>query len=82
MGQIIGYSKFKSKKGADCCVLRVMVPCGLRDNEYGRYGHTIQEVFVPDEMHSQITEEVILREVTVDYEFYNGKAYPRSIVIE
>lgn len=82
MGQIIGYSKFKSKKGNDCCVLRILVEATERDNQYGHFGHIVQEVFVPEAQHKEISDSVVGKNATVNYTYYNGRGYVDSIIIK
>lgn len=82
MGQIIGYSKFKSKTGKDCCVVLNMIPCTPRDNEFGRGGNKVEEVFVPENQHSQINDKVIGHEIEVLRDFYNGRVYVNGVVIK
>lgn len=82
MGQIVGFSKFKSKKGSDCCIIKVLTPATERDNQFGHFGHVLNEIFVPDRQHGDITEDVIGHEVTVNYDYYNGKGFVNSISIQ
>lgn len=82
MGQIIGYSKFQSKKGTDCCVIRVMSPAGERDNKFGHFGNIVQEIFVPDDQHNVINDKVIGKNCVINYTYYNGRGYVDNIVFE
>lgn len=80
MGKVIGYSKFMSKKGTDCCVVRVLFPATDRDNQFGTFGEVVQEIFVPDAQHAEVTEKVIGKSCTVNYNYYNGRGYVDSII--
>lgn len=59
MGKILGYKKFKSKAGVDCCVVNIVVSLSERDKKYGYVGERCIEKFIPDEYHSLFTPDVI-----------------------
>ena len=78
---IIGYRKFKSKKGFDCCLISVMSLCCDRDLRYGACGYKVQDVFVPEAQHNLIVPDVVGKPVVIHYEINGGNAYVRSIEI-
>lgn len=80
--QIYGFSKFKSKKGNDTCLLHCLKPASERDNQWGHWGNVTQDLFVPDNMYNQIDGTVIGKEAFPSYELYNGKAYLSSLEIK
>ena len=59
MGRILGYKKFKSKAGSDCCIVNIVVSPSTRDVKFGYVGEKCIEKFIPDEYHSLFTPDVI-----------------------
>lgn len=59
MGKILGYKKFKSKAGVECCIVNIIVSSSGRDKKFGYVGEKCIEKFIPDEFHSLFTPEVI-----------------------
>lgn len=76
---IVGYRKFKSKKGTPCCLITIMSMCTDRDIRYGANGYKVQDEFVPDAQHDIINSDVIGKNVRINYEINGGKAYVKSI---
>lgn len=56
---LIGYRKFKSKKGSDCCIVNFVHDFSSFDISHGAYGQTVEEVFLPEDCHGSITPAVI-----------------------
>ena len=58
MGRILGYKKFKSKAGENCCIAYIVVSSKTYE-KYGYFGERCIEKFIPVEYHSLFTPDVI-----------------------
>lgn len=65
MGKILGYKKFKSKAGADCCIVDIVVSPSARDKKFGYVGERCIEKFIPDEYHSLFNPGVIGKNIEI-----------------
>lgn len=69
----VGYSKFTSKKGTPCCIINVVFPCSESDVSFGHVGSRVDQIFVPQSLHSKITPDIVNKEVTFDYVSVGGQ---------
>lgn len=56
---VLGFRKFKSKKGTDCCVLQVQKEFSDLEIKYGAVGTKAVDVWVPVTLQSIVTKDCI-----------------------
>lgn len=78
---VIGYRKFKSKNGVNCCIVGFVTAFNDRDLRFGAKGYKYQEQFVPDSYHDLFNADVIGKNIRVNYEINGERAYVKSIDI-
>ena len=79
---IVGYKKFKSKKGTDCNVLVLTTDFTPAENARGSFGKGVQEVFLTDELAEKITPESIGKQCELSYSIgAGGRAYLDDVTI-
>jgi hypothetical protein len=66
--EIIGYSKFTSKKGTDCLICKIAVTPSESDLKFGHVGMKVEEVFVPAECFGLFSPAVIGKTLKRQYE--------------
>lgn len=79
---IIGYRKFKSKKGEEFCIVQASEPYSKREEQYGAYGDKVEDVFIPKDYHNLIDEFCIGKKLALTYTIQGGKAYIDSVEIK
>lgn len=72
---LVGFKRFKSKKGNDLCVASVSTPFSPADNARGCYGDDVQSVFLPDNLIDYLQPEDVGKKVQLSYNIANGRAY-------
>lgn len=72
---LLGYRRFKSKAGRDCCMMNISTPCTERDNQRGAYGVNVENVFVPDDYYNYLEPGDVGKPITLNYDIVNGRAY-------
>ena len=75
----IGFRAFKAKSGKPCTMITILKQCSERDNNFGAFGYTVQDIFVPDSQVSAINNACIGKRVNLSYDIMGTKAYVRSI---
>jgi len=65
---LIGYSRFTSKKGADCLIARVLVKCSPTRVAFGHSGYEVQELFMPEHLFAKFNVSVIGKVMDVKYD--------------
>lgn len=78
---LIGFKRFTSKKNIPTCIATVCTKCDASDNERGAFGCSAEDVFLPSEMYSYLEIEDIGREVTLNYNVINGRAYINDFIV-
>lgn len=79
---VVGYRKFKSKKGVDCNVLVLTTPFTPAENARGSHGMGAQEVFLTDDIAARITPDCIGKQVQTTYSIgVGGRAYLDDVQI-
>lgn len=76
---LVGIKRFKSKKGNEVCVLSIMRPYTVEENDRGSYGSEIRTEFAPQEQINSFKADDIGKEVEFKYDF---NAYGRPTVSE
>lgn len=57
--EILGFKRFKSKKGTDCCVIQLVRDFSANEFASGSVGRGVEEVFLPTELsHLAVPENV------------------------
>ncbi|MCM1185003.1 MAG: hypothetical protein NC251_13455 [Lachnoclostridium sp.] len=74
-GKLVGFKRFKSKKGNDLCLANIETPFSPSDIARGCVGSDVQGVFVPDDQYDLLTEKDIGKTVELVYSINNGRAY-------
>lgn len=78
MYTILGFSKFKSKKGFDCCVMQLSRDFSSRELLAGSVGQKVEEVFLNDDIIDIFDVNNIGKSCDV---FYNRNGYVSDIVL-
>lgn len=73
--QILGFRDFTSKKGRNLTVVTVGSDCTPADNEQGKYGIKVTDMFLPDDRVGSLTPECLGMEFLPEYEI-NGFGKP------
>lgn len=76
---LVGIKRFKSKKGNEVCVLSIMRPYTVEENDRGSYGSEIRTEFAPQEQINSFKADDIGKEIELKYDF---NAYGRPTVSE
>lgn len=75
MCKLVGYKKFKSKSGRECCVASVVTPYNQRSLDNGCVGSKVEDVFLPDNCMNLLQPSDIGCDLNMIYECSNGRAY-------
>lgn len=81
MKKLVGFKKFKSKNGNDLCVACLVGDFTARDIQNGSFGSNVEQVFLPDTQFNYLTSKDIGKEVELNYDVVNGRAYLSEIVV-
>lgn len=81
-GKLLGYKRFKSKAGKECCVAVVVSEYSQRDMERGCVGSGANEIFLPEEQYNYLTAKDIGKPVKLTYEISNGRAYLQEFAVQ
>lgn len=75
MRKLVGYRRFISGKGRDCCVASVLVDATERDKNAGQVGQKTEDVFIPSDQLDLLKPSDIGKELVCDYDLSNGRAF-------
>ena len=78
---IIGYRKFRSKAGKDCCIVTIVREGTPNDVAHGLVGMVAEEVFIPENCHSLINESVLDKQLIMEHSVVGNRAYLKNIEI-
>lgn len=82
MTKLIGYRKFRSNKnGKDYCVATVIREATAREIGLGAVGQVTDDVFMPENKVDFLRAADIGKEIFLDYELANGRAYLNDVKI-
>lgn len=73
--KIVGYKRFKSKKGQDLCIATVVSPYSQRDLDRGCVGSRSEDVFLPDSLVNMLEPKHIDKNVEISYDIVGGRVY-------
>ena len=79
---LVGYHKFTSKKGKDFCVASVVKDLSPRDQAFGYIGQKTEEIFMPDDQLNMLKPEDIGKELILDYDMSDGRAFLISVTVK
>lgn len=79
---LVGFKRFKSKTGVDCCVMYLVTAPTERERQSGVVGDRVQEVFCPSEQVNLLTANDIGKDVELNYSISNGKAFLTGITVK
>lgn len=83
MPKLLGYRKFASKKdGKNYCVATVVSDITPRDKENGFVGQKTEELFMPEDLVDYLKPEHIGKDVYVDYNISNGRAFITNVTVK
>lgn len=80
--RLLGYKKFKSKYGKDCCVAIVSTDFSQYEKDHGCIGTTAKEIFLPDEQYNYLTPKDIGKLVETAYEVNGNRAYLQYFAVK
>lgn len=78
---LVGFKKFKSKKGVDTCLAKVASPFSPADISKGACGSDVQDVWLYDDLYDVLQPEDVGKEVKIDYNIFNGRAFIANITV-
>lgn len=79
---LVGFKRFKSKKGSPLCVALVARKFTAQENDRGSFGCDMDSVFVPSEQYDYLEVSDIGKPVDLQYDIVSGRAYLRSITVD
>ena len=79
MSKLVGFKRFKSKKGDDFCVANVVSDYSV--NAVGCFGQKVEEIFLPDDLYDYLQPEHIGKEIRLDYEINGNRAYLKGVKV-
>lgn len=68
---VLGYSKFVSSKGNNCCFLFVTYPPA--PSERSVVGIKAEQVFIPEDVAVKVVPDLINKEIVISYRLVAGK---------
>lgn len=82
MVKLVGYKRFTSKKGTECCVASIVKDMSAREKENGAVGQSVDEIFLPPEQINLLKPTDIGKELLLDYELSAGRAYLVNVSVK
>lgn len=68
VNEIIGYSRFISKKNVDTLIVDVVMKATDFNRRYGRVGNICEQVFIPEALFDKFDESVVGKILEVKYD--------------
>lgn len=81
MAKLLGYSNGTSKKGAPFTIMYLEKEFSARDKENGAVGTKVTQEFLPQSQVGLLQPSHIGKEVSLDYDISDGRAYLVSVGI-
>lgn len=78
---LVGFKRFKSKKGNPLCIAIISREFTAQENERGSFGCDLESVYVPSEQYDYLGIADIGKPVTTQYDIIGGHAYLRHIEV-
>ena len=79
MSTLVGYSRFKSKKGVDYCVANVVTD--YSSNAAGSVGQKVEQIFMPDALYDYLQPQHVGKEIKFEYEISGNRAYLTGVKV-
>lgn len=79
---IIGYRKFKSKKGEAFCIVQASAPYSDKELAHGACGFKCEDIFIPLEHHDKISPSCLDRTLVLTYTIQSGRAFIADVAIK
>lgn len=80
--KILGFRKFTSKEGKNCCIVTVLAPYTDREVTHGARGTKAEEVWIPEDYQSAIQDNAVGKMLVVGYSIVGGRAYINSVAVK
>ncbi len=80
--KILGYRKFNSKTGKPFCILQTVSPFTDRELEHGACGSKIEEVWLPENLHSLVNPQIVGKTAHFSYTIQGNKAYIQDVAFK
>lgn len=80
-GTLVGFKRFISKKGSECCVANIVTQYTPAENERGSVGSGVSEVFLPNNQLDMLTPGDVGKKVRLYYSIVAGRAYLDSLEV-
>ena len=78
---LVGYKRFTSQKGEQCCVMAVVREASEADKNKGYVGSKVEEIFCPKEQIDLLQPQHVGKPITINYDISGGRAYVDSITL-
>ncbi len=78
--KLVGFKRFKSKKGNECCVLSIEKPYTPAEQARGCHGSSVDNIFAPEDKIDAFTEKDLGKEVDLLYSIEYGRAVLYDVV--
>ena len=66
--EIIGYSRFISKKNEETLIVDVMMEASDFNRRYGRVGNVCEQIFMPSHLFDKFDESVVGKVIDIKYD--------------
>lgn len=73
-GEIIGYSRFKSKKGNEVMYANIAVNLTERDRNFGHVGMRVEQVWIPSSCFHKFNDSVVGKILNAKYDGFGQHA--------
>lgn len=80
--KILGYRQFNSKTGKPYCILQTTYPFTDRELEHGACGNKIEEVWLPENLHSLVNPQIVGKMAHFTYTIQGNKAYIQDVTFK
>ena len=83
MTKLLGYKKITSKKsGKQFCVASIASDPTPRDKEQGLVGQKVEDIFLPEDQLDLLRPSDIGKELIVDYQISQGRAFIVNVTVK
>lgn len=82
MVKLVGYKKFTSRAGRDCCVASIVRPFSERDKTFGAVGEKAEEIFMPESQVDLLKPSDVGHELILDYDMSDGRAFLYNVTVK
>lgn len=79
--KLIGFKRFRSKKGNDVCVAHIATKFTPQQEANGAYGCAVESLFLPPDQYDYLRPDDLGKEVITDYDIVGRQAYLRTLTV-